>query len=173
MSNTKTEKSQAAKLQAVKGMNDILPEESARWEALEEILRGWLKSYGYRNMRAPVLEQTALFARGIGDVTDIVEKEIKSQFEGCFFTTRYSPGYGDFPLEVQHDFLSALDAQRAIGLYANDAFLLTPMKSVTAVIGVGNKPPQGSKTGCEFCRIKDNCWFRKRGLYCGVSKSAE
>ena len=76
MSNTKTEKSQAAKLQAVKGMNDILPEESARWEALEEILRGWLKSYGYRNMRAPVLEQTALFSRGIGDVTDIVEKEM-------------------------------------------------------------------------------------------------
>lgn len=104
---------------------------------------------------------------------DMVEKEIKSQFEECFFTTRYSPGYGDFPLEAQRDFLSALDAQRAIGLYANDAFLLTPMKSVTAVIGVGNKPPQGSKTGCEFCRIKDNCWFRKRGLYCGVSKSAE
>lgn len=69
-------KSPVIKLQAVKGMNDILPEESARWEALEEILRGWLKSYGYRNMRAPVLEQTALFSRGIGDVTDIVEKEM-------------------------------------------------------------------------------------------------
>lgn len=76
MSNTKTEKYQTARLQAVKGMNDILPDEAARWEALEEILRGWLKSYGYRNMRAPVLEQTALFARGIGDVTDIVEKEM-------------------------------------------------------------------------------------------------
>ena len=76
MSNTKTEKYQATKLQAVKGMNDILPDDAARWEALEEILRGWLKSYGYRNMRAPVLEQPALFARGIGDVTDIVEKEM-------------------------------------------------------------------------------------------------
>lgn len=62
--------------QAVKGMNDILPPEAARWEVLEEILRGWLRSYGYRNLRAPVLEQTALFARGIGDVTDIVEKEM-------------------------------------------------------------------------------------------------
>ena len=76
---TKTiEKYQVAKLQAVKGMNDILPDEAAQWEALETILRGWLKSYGYRNMRAPVLEQTALFARGIGDVTDIVEKEMFS-----------------------------------------------------------------------------------------------
>ena len=73
MSNTKTEK-----FRAVKGMNDILPDEAAQWEALETILRGWLKSYGYRNMRAPVLEQTALFARGIGDVTDIVEKEMFS-----------------------------------------------------------------------------------------------
>ena len=73
MSHTKTEK-----FRAVKGMNDILPDEAAQWEALETILRGWLKSYGYRNMRAPVLEQTALFARGIGDVTDIVEKEMFS-----------------------------------------------------------------------------------------------
>lgn len=66
------------KFRAVKGMNDILPDEAAQWEALETILRGWLKSYGYRNMRAPVLEQTALFSRGIGDVTDIVEKEMFS-----------------------------------------------------------------------------------------------
>ncbi len=73
MSNVKVEK-----FRAVKGMNDILPDEAAQWEALESILRDWLKSYGYRNMRAPVLEQTALFARGIGDVTDIVEKEMFS-----------------------------------------------------------------------------------------------
>ena len=73
MTNLKTEK-----FRAVKGMNDILPDEAAQWEALETILRGWLKSYGYRNMRAPVLEQTVLFARGIGDVTDIVEKEMFS-----------------------------------------------------------------------------------------------
>ena len=61
------------KFQAVKGMNDILPEEAALWEHLEETLRGWLRSYGYRNMRMPVLEQTALFRRGIGEVTDVVE----------------------------------------------------------------------------------------------------
>lgn len=73
MSNFKVEK-----FRAVKGMNDILPDEAAQWDALETILRGWLKSYGYRNMRAPVLEQTALFSRGIGNVTDIVEKEMFS-----------------------------------------------------------------------------------------------
>ena len=66
------------KFTAVKGMNDILPDEAALWEHLEEVLRGWLKSYGYRNMRAPILEKTALFARGIGEVTDVVEKEMFS-----------------------------------------------------------------------------------------------
>ncbi len=57
-------------------MNDILPGQSARWEELEAILREWLSLYGYQNVRTPVLEQTRLFARGIGEVTDIVEKEM-------------------------------------------------------------------------------------------------
>ena len=57
-------------------MNDILPGESAQWETLEAMLRQWLSLYGYQNVRTPVLEQTRLFARGIGEVTDIVEKEM-------------------------------------------------------------------------------------------------
>ncbi|OWQ83887.1 histidine--tRNA ligase [Roseateles terrae] len=63
-------------LQAVKGMNDILPPESARWEWLEGLMRGVLQRYGYQNVRTPIVEPTALFVRGIGEVTDIVEKEM-------------------------------------------------------------------------------------------------
>lgn len=63
-------------LQAVKGMNDILPPESARWEQLEATMRGVLARYGYSNVRVPIVEPTALFVRGIGEVTDIVEKEM-------------------------------------------------------------------------------------------------
>ena len=63
-------------LQAVKGMNDILPPESARWEQLEATLRSVLARYGYSNVRVPIVEPTALFVRGIGEVTDIVEKEM-------------------------------------------------------------------------------------------------
>ena len=63
-------------IRAVRGMNDILPDESERWEALEELLRDWLRSYGYRNVRTPILEHTALFRRAIGEATDIVEKEM-------------------------------------------------------------------------------------------------
>ena len=57
-------------------MNDALPGASARWEQLEALVREWLRAYGYRNMRAPILEHTRLFTRGIGEVTDIVEKEM-------------------------------------------------------------------------------------------------
>ncbi len=65
-------------LRAVRGMNDILPEEGETWLALEAIVRDWLARYGYRHMRTPLLEHTSLFRRSIGEVTDIVEKEMYS-----------------------------------------------------------------------------------------------
>lgn len=66
------------KLRALTGMKDVLPDSSGQWEALEATVRDWLASYGYRNMRTPVLEHTRLFTRSIGEVTDIVEKEMYS-----------------------------------------------------------------------------------------------
>ncbi|MEO5660967.1 MAG: histidine--tRNA ligase [Polaromonas sp.] len=66
------------KLSAVKGMNDILPPESARWEWLENKVRALMGRYAYRNIRTPILEHTQLFVRGIGEITDIVEKEMYS-----------------------------------------------------------------------------------------------
>lgn len=59
-------------------MNDILPDESGLWEFFEETVRSWLAAYGYRNLRTPIVEQTDLFVRSIGEVTDIVEKEMYS-----------------------------------------------------------------------------------------------
>lgn len=74
----RAETARSDRLRAVKGMNDILPNECAHWELLEQLLRDWLRSYGYRGLRTPVLEHTPLFRRGIGEVTDIVEKEMFS-----------------------------------------------------------------------------------------------
>ncbi|HQS58497.1 MAG: histidine--tRNA ligase [Gallionellales bacterium 35-53-114] len=65
-------------LQAVRGMNDILPDEARLWLWFEDTVREWLDSYGYRNIRMPLVEPTALFKRAIGEVTDIVEKEMYS-----------------------------------------------------------------------------------------------
>ena len=68
----------AEKLIAVKGMNDILPPDSARWEWLEDKVRLLMARYAYRNIRTPIVEPTPLFVRGLGEVTDIVEKEMYS-----------------------------------------------------------------------------------------------
>ncbi len=67
-----------ATIQAVRGMNDILPDEAELWLWFEEVVRDWLHGYGYRNIRMPLVEPTALFKRAIGEVTDIVEKEMYS-----------------------------------------------------------------------------------------------
>ena len=66
------------KLTGVKGMNDLLPQEAYRWEFVERTIQGLAKSYGYQNIRTPIVEHTEVFQRGIGEVTDIVEKEMYS-----------------------------------------------------------------------------------------------
>ncbi|RQO63192.1 histidine--tRNA ligase [Paucibacter sp. KBW04] len=76
MTEVQTQQKKLPQLQAVKGMNDILPPDSASWEWLEAKMRSVLQRYGYANVRTPIVEPTALFVRGIGEVTDIVEKEM-------------------------------------------------------------------------------------------------
>jgi len=70
--------SKAERVQGVRGMNDVLPADEALWQRLEEAVAGCMRSYGYQRIRTPILEQTRLFVRGIGEVTDIVEKEMYS-----------------------------------------------------------------------------------------------
>ena len=67
-----------AKLQAVRGMNDVLPADAAAWQFLHETAARVFASYGYQQIRLPLVERTELFKRSIGDVTDIVEKEMYS-----------------------------------------------------------------------------------------------
>ncbi|RKT26770.1 histidyl-tRNA synthetase [Paraburkholderia sp. RAU2J] len=71
-------KKKLEKLSGVKGMNDILPQEAGLWEFFETTVKSMLRSYGYQNIRTPIVEHTQLFKRGIGEVTDIVEKEMYS-----------------------------------------------------------------------------------------------
>ena len=69
-------KSAAKKIQAIRGMNDLLPSDSPRWQFFEGKVRQLMHRYGFDEIRTPIVEQTALFARSIGEVTDIVEKEM-------------------------------------------------------------------------------------------------
>ena len=70
--------SKSPQITAIKGMNDILPPVSARWEWLEQAVRRVMAGFAYRNARTPIMEHTQLFTRGLGEVTDIVEKEMYS-----------------------------------------------------------------------------------------------
>ena len=96
------------KLTAVKGMNDILPGESAKWEWLEGIVRNLMARYAYRNIRTPIVEPTALFVRGLGEVTDIVEKEMYSfedRLNGEALTLRPESTAGVVRAVVEHNML--------------------------------------------------------------------
>ncbi len=103
-------------IQSVRGMNDILPDEGEFWEFFEETVRSWLKSYGYRPIRLPIVEPTPLFKRAIGEVTDIVEKEMYSftdSLNGEALTLRPEGTAGCVRAVIQHK----LAAQQALRLY--------------------------------------------------------
>lgn len=98
----------AETLKAIKGMNDILPPESGRWEWLEGVVRQLMRRHGYLNMRTPIVEPTALFVRGLGEVTDIVEKEMYSfedSLNGDRLTLRPEGTAGAVRAINEHSFL--------------------------------------------------------------------
>lgn len=96
------------KITAVKGMNDILPPASAAWDWLEQKIRSLMNIYAYRNIRTPIVESTALFVRGLGEVTDIVEKEMYSfedRLNGENLTLRPECTAGVVRAVVEHSML--------------------------------------------------------------------
>ena len=95
-------------IQAVRGMNDILPDEAEGWELFDEAVRSWLCAYGYRPIRMPIVEPTPLFERAIGEVTDIVEKEMYSfvdSLNGDALTLRPEGTASCVRAVVQHNLL--------------------------------------------------------------------
>ena len=101
-------------IQSVRGMNDILPDDAEFWELFDETVRSWLKSYGYRPIRLPIVEPTPLFKRAIGEVTDIVEKEMYSftdSLNGELLTLRPEGTAGCVRAVIQHK-LAAQHPQR-------------------------------------------------------------
>jgi histidyl-tRNA synthetase len=95
------------KVQSIRGMEDVLPDESPLWEKLEDACRRVFRQYGYRNIRTPVVERTALFVRGIGEATDIVEKEMYTfdDRNGESLTLRPEATAGIVRSAIEHNFL--------------------------------------------------------------------
>ena len=121
--------------------------------------------------RAVVLNSLA--AAAIEQVCDEAERLIAERVSEPYFTFRFSPGYGDYPLETQKQLLRLLDAPRKIGLSLNDSLLLTPVKSVTAVIGLSDQPIPRGKRGCAICSLRETCAYRRKGTHCGFENTAE
>lgn len=90
-----------------------------------------------------------------------------------WFTWRYSPGYGDLPLDLQRPLLNLLDAGRKIGLYVSESGMMTPQKSVTAVIGLREMPGGLREGGCAVCMNRETCMYRKEGAACETADYAQ
>ncbi len=89
-------------------------------------------------------------------------RKLSKEWEEMGFYTRprFSPGYGDFPLECQKALLGTLEADKRIGIHLTDSLLMTPTKSVSAVIGLSRKPHRCEVKGCEVCE-KSDCVYRR------------
>ena len=116
--------------------------------------------------RAVVMDSLASVA--VEQVCNAFDKIIAEKYSDYNMTFRFSPGYGDYPIELQKIILQMLDAPKKIGLRTNDNFLLTPTKSVTAVLGLSKNPIERKKRGCAICNMRETCKFRRKGLHCGV-----
>ncbi len=115
---------------------------------------------------AVILDASASVA--VENVCDCFEEDLRDQIEqeGFFLSSRFSPGYGDFPLETQKRMCEVLNASRRIGLTVTENFLLVPRKSVTAIMGISEEPFTLRSRGCEVCNMFLNCAYRKRGAVC-------
>lgn len=106
----------------------------------------------------------------IESVADATEAAIvaDAKVRGLYTNARFSPGYGDLPLSVQPGFLAAIDATRRIGLTAMPDHMLVPTKSVTALIGLFDRPPEEGTghTSCVTCPSHSCCLYQEKGISC-------
>ena len=126
-----------------------------------------IRSAQARDMaRAVILDAcgSALVEQGC----DEAERDIAARFPGLYLTDRFSPGYGDLPLSLQPAICGLLDAERRVGIHVTPSLLLTPSKSVTAVIGLSAKRQMARIRGCAWCAMWDTCTLRKGGKSCGL-----
>ncbi len=120
-----------------------------------------LKRYGQLSVSRAVVLQAASAAmlETYCDYCNEVWRE-EYQKKGWYMRPRFSPGYGDFPLECQKEIAGALEMNKRIGVTLTDSLLMAPSKSVTAVIGLSRKPKMCSIQGCEACG-RTGCEYRR------------
>jgi cobalamin-dependent methionine synthase I len=116
-------------------------------------IRDMLKAYTYQAVGAAMAEAWC------DEVNEKIVTEAKER--GLFTRPRFSPGYGDFPLEVQKDFEKILAMPKSIGVSLSESLLMTPTKSITAVIGLSDKATDCHRAGCEECSMHETCEYSR------------
>ena len=121
-----------------------------------------------RDMSDAVILDAAASA-AVENVCDNLCEDLEEYFAPGFLTDRFSPGYGDFPFAQQREFFDVLDITRQIGVSLSESGLMLPQKSVTALIGVADRPQAHRHRGCSSCLLFETCVFRKGGKTCGAT----
>ena len=116
-------------------------------------VRDMLKAYIYQAVGAAMAEAWC------EEVNEMIRREAADR--GFFTRPRFSPGYGDFPLEVQKDFERILNMPKTVGITLSESLLMTPTKSITAVIGLSDKNTDCHKAGCEECNMHEICEYSR------------
>ncbi len=125
-----------------------------------------ISRYNITDMTSALITDSMASAM-IEQVCNEVEIIIKNQLKIENMTWRFSPGYGDLPIDIQKNFIQVINANKQIGLTVTENNILIPRKSVTAVIGISDSPLPQKKRGCLICNMNKTCQFRKRGSHCG------
>lgn len=112
----------------------------------------------------------AIGAERIEALCDAFNRDVDAEQAAAGKTTtrRFSPGYGDLPLDVQPALCAALDCGRRLGLQVTKSLLMTPVKSVTAIVGLADRPQMARIRGCGYCAMRERCQLRKGGKSCGL-----
>ena len=126
----------------------------------------WMRQLSVRDMaRAVMLD--ALGSVYVETGCDAAEDAIRARFPRKHLTDRFSPGYGDLPLDVQPRLLAFAGANR-IGVAVTDTLMMTPQKSVSAIVGIADAPQPARVRGCAHCALNKTCPYRKAGTTCHV-----
>ena len=105
--------------------------------------------------------------------TNMAEELIRAEIAEkgpIFMTGRFSPGYGDSPLEMQAEVLALLHADEKLGITLSKGYMMSPSKSITAIMGLADHPVTGRLATCEECVLRDKCQLRKEGKRCGAAQ---
>ena len=116
-------------------------------------VRDMMKAYTYQAVGAAMAEAWC------DEINIKIVEEAKAK--GLHARPRFSPGYGDFPLEVQKDFEKILDMPKSVGITLSDSLLMTPTKSITAVIGLSEIDTDCERIGCEQCSMAGKCAYSR------------